>query len=171
METNTISHVLGFCGNSYLYVATVDKAWHDAYPFATRRTAVELAVFACSTARSALPALRDNTALNNAAFFHASKFGNFDVLNMLKTNKRPQGLYTCAVGAVAGGKPDSLSWAVANGFCVDRFVCYQSSANGNLDMLKRAVELGCPWDPERCTFIAHRQCHGHVVTWINQSTR
>lgn len=170
MDTDVVSYILTFCRNSYLFVATVDKTWNKAYPFTNKQTAIESAVSSSMTTRCALPALRANATLNSAAFFYASKLGNLEVLSLLLANKRPQGLYTCAVGAVAGGKPDPLSWTVANEFCIDRFVCYQSSANGNVEMLQRAVELGCPWDTERCIFIAKKKRNDAVVAWINQST-
>lgn len=101
-ESDTISHVLSYCDNAYLYVATVNETWRRAYePNAT--TSVRQAVASESRVGSVLPTLKINRSLNNTAFFHESKAGNVRVLDRLLVNERPLALYACTSGAVAGG--------------------------------------------------------------------
>lgn len=145
MNADTVSHVLQFCGNAYLYFATVNKTWRRAYGTSTK-TAVCEAVASARRVGSILPTLRLDDCLNNAAFFHACKFGNLCVLDLLLANKRPVALYVCTAGAVAGQNLRALSWAVENNFPLDRFVCDSAARAGNSEMLTWALENGCPWD-------------------------
>jgi len=146
MNPDTISHVISFCGNAYMYIATVNKTWQRAYG-TKRTTSVNQAVVSEARLNSILPALKLNGALNNAAFYYASKIGNICVLDQLLANKRPTALYTCTAGAVAGGNLTALVWAVVKGFPLDRFVCHSAARAGNLEMLEWALSKGCPWDP------------------------
>ena len=167
MNPDTVSHILSFCGNAYLYVATVNKMWRHAYdPTTNTNTSINQAVTSLSRVRSALPTLQTHRSLNNAAFFHASKLGNVSVLSLLIDNKRPAALYACTSGAVAGGSLPTLSWAVANGFPLDRFVCHHAASAGNLGMLKWAVNNGCPWDPASCADAARQNGHGGGVGYF-----
>lgn len=152
-----------------MYVATVNKTWRHAYGSANAKTSVRQAVASVSRVRSVLPFLKSQPSLNNNAFFHASKSGNVCVLERLLANKRPRALYTCAAGAVAGGNLETLSWAVANLFPLDRFVCHAAASAGNLKMLKWAVSIGCPWEPARCSDVSGENGHLAVQTWIKGS--
>ena len=143
MNPDTISHILSFCGNAYVHLATVSKTWRQAYG-GNRQTSLCEAVASVSRVGSVLPTLRRNSSFNNAAFYHASKIGNTRVLDLLLANKRPTALYKCTAGAVAGGNLGALAWAVANGFPLDRFVCHMAELNGNSEMLAWAVNNGCP---------------------------
>jgi len=145
MNPDTISHILSYCGNAHLYVATVSKTWRRAYGGSTQTSVCE-SVASVSRISSVLPTLKSNRSFNNAAFYHASKIGNTCVLDVLLANKRPTALYACTTGAVAGGNLRALAWAVANGFPLDRFVCHSAEMNGNFEMLEWAVSKGCPRD-------------------------
>lgn len=149
---DVVSNILPFCGKAYIYVATVNRTWRQAYGAANANTETSMhqAVASVSRARLVLPILTHQQSLNNKAFFHACKLGNVGVLNHLLDNKRPRALYVCASGAVAGGNLRALKWAVANGFPLDRFVCHAAASAGNVSLLKNAVSQGCPRDPDTC---------------------
>lgn len=169
-DLDMVSVILSFCGNAYLFVATVNKTWRRAYgtlgSSGSNKTSVCRAVGHESMVGSVLPALRSNESLNSAAFYHASKAGNVSVLDRLLANRRPLALFVCASGAVAGGSTRALSWAVSNGFPLDRFVCHSASRKGGLEMLVWAVSNGCAWDPEQCMDVSRRNGHRDVEDWI-----
>lgn len=137
MNPDTVSHILSFCGNAYLYVATINKTWRQAYGPANNKTSVCQAVTSLSRVRGVLPTLK-----LQQRFLPRIEHRNIDFLDQLLANKRPTALYTCTAGAVAGGNLQTLSWAVANGFPLDRFVCHRAASAGNLGMLKWALPVG-----------------------------
>ena len=166
MDPNVVSHVLSFCDNAFLFVATVSREWKQAYG-ANRKTSIPQAVASLSRVASVLPTLRLDASMNNAAFYHASKIGNICVLDQLLANKRPVALYACTTGAVHGENLRALSWAVSNGFPLDRFVCHSAATTGNLCILKWAVNNGCPWDPAQCSVVSRHGGHFSVQRWID----
>lgn len=167
MQDMVLSNVLPFSGKAFLYVATVNKSWRRAYRAhapSPPETSADQAVASVSRVRESLPLPHK---IHNAAFFHAARLGNTNVLDfMLTNNMSPSALYTTAHGAMTGQSLQSLAWTVANGFPLDRFVCHGAAAAGNLEMLASAVIKGCPWDPDRCADIARRNGHGSVYEWI-----
>lgn len=165
MNPDIVSQIISYCDNDFLFVATVSKEWNRAY-VANRKTSVCQAVASLSRVVSILPTLRLDASMNNAAFYHASKLGNIRVLDRLLANKRPLALYACTTGAVAGGELRALSWAVSNGFPLDRFVCHSAAKTGNLRMFKWAVSNGCPWDPEKCSVVSRQEGHFALQRWI-----
>ncbi|CAM9115753.1 unnamed protein product [Ectocarpus sp. 8 AP-2014] len=165
MNPDTLSHVLSYCDNAYLYVATVSKTWRHAYG-QRQNTSVHQAVASVSRVASILPTLKLNVPMNNAAFYHASKNGNVCVLDRLLANERPVALYACTAGAVAGGHLRALEWAFSNGFVLDSFVCHSAASTGNLQMLEWAVDKGCPWDPAQCRDASRQNGHFAVQQWI-----
>lgn len=169
MNLDIVSSVLRFCGGSFLYKATVSRTWRDAYHliYACQKTSVRQAVSSPSTLEPVLPTLRLNDALNDAAFFHASRLGDTSVLDTLLSNNRTKGMYTCAFGAADSQNLGSLSWAVSKGFSMDRFVCHKASSTGNLDMLRWAVDHGCPWDPEVCLRVSTENGFDKIKNWIS----
>lgn len=168
MNLDVVSHILSFCGNAYLHLATVSRTWRRAY-VAHKNTNTSLceAVASESRVQSVLPTLRNHAALNDAAFYHASISGSIGVLERLLANKRPLSLFTCTAGAVAGGHLAALMWAVLNGFLLDRFVCHSAARAGHLSLLKWAVCNGCPWDPVLCREVSTQHGHAHVERWIS----
>lgn len=171
MDADTIPTILTICGNSFLYTATVSRAWRRAYTTINEsppKTSLGHAVASESTLCSILEALGNDDTLNNAAFYQASKIGNLYVLNLLLENKRPTGLYTPAAGAVAGGCLQSLKWASSNGFPLDNFVCHAAPSAGNLEMLQWAVETGCPWDLVLCNTVSRQNGHTNVQYWMKK---
>ena len=167
MNPDIVSHILSFCGNAYLHLATVSRTWRRVYvAHKNTNTSLREAVASESRVQSVLPTLRQNAALNDAAFYHASTSGSIGVLERLLANERPLALYTCTAGAVAGGHLVALMWAVLNGFLLDRFVCHSAARAGNLQVLKWAVRNGCPWDPVLCCKVSRQNGHAHVERWI-----
>lgn len=140
---DVVSNILAFCGKAYIYVATVNRTFRQAYGTANTETSMCQTIASVSRVRVVLPIITHQESLNNKAFFYACKLGNVGVLNHLLDNKRPRALYACASGAAAGGNLRALKWAVANGFPLDRFVCHAAASAGNLSLLQYAVSQGC----------------------------
>jgi len=174
MNHDTISHTLSFSGNAYAYLATINHTWRRAYATcngANTTTAVHQAVASESRVRGILLQLKLNESLNSSAFFHASKSSHLKVLNILLANKPPQALFACAHGAVAGGRVKALSWALDNGFPLDRFVCHSAASAGNLEMFVLAVNNGCSWDREQCTQVSEKNAVGRYLAKSNNTSR
>lgn len=170
MNLDITSLLLSFCDKAYVYIAPVCKMWHQACGTTgtthSKTTSIREAVSSLSRVQSVLTALKQQPSLNSSAFFHASKFGDTAVLDRLLQNKRPMDMYVCAAGAVAGENTRTLSWAVDNGFPLDRFVCHRAAAKGNVALLRRALELGCPWDPVLCREQARENGHEGMVALL-----
>lgn len=146
MNNDIVSHIQSFCGEEYMYIATVSKMWLGLWcnSRTSRTTSVDEAVNSLSRVRDLLEFNSDK--LNNSAYFHACKKGDLDVLEYLYANIRPTEQFVCAGGTVAGGKVYVLEWVVDHGFPVDRFVCHRAAEAGNVEMLKWALLRGFPHD-------------------------
>lgn len=112
------------------------------------KTCVCEAVTSIARVQSILSTLQIRDDLNNMAFFFAGRSGDVAILDVLLSNKRPTQRYICTAGGVAGGKIETLSWVLDNGFPLDRFVCHRAASAGDFEMLNWALERGCPYDEE-----------------------
>lgn len=156
-----LSHTISFVGDAeYLFVASVSKAWKDAWGPRPKTTSRCMAVQSCSCLAWAMAS---DFGRNDGACRRAASKGLLDVIQYAIELGCSRDRAEVCMYAAGGGHLESLKWCRARG-CLWKDSLRLAMTNGHLEVVRWCLANGCPWDT-RWLQCAAQMGHFEVLAW------